>query len=303
MIKRYNLDPTLRSGLGQIPRETLHVCKENAQNVEYLYDNVPRGHLFHTVLKAMAGAEDYFDVFVWPGEYIEDATISITQDYLRLRAACLGNLHALEGTALWQLGGAEVPVITIDAAHGVEVAGFGRIIPYNSASGIGISIGETTECKGTWIHDNTFYAIEGYGPPHIVMGASAVEAQYTLIEDNWIYCGGNRDPAGMIDWVHATRSTIRNNVFQVQGSDVSMAGIYVHDEAYIRGAILDNKFWAMEQNQDDSLSRAILAEAAWVGGDMCITGNEFVNFSAPVSDVDENALGINYETVTPLAVD
>ena len=305
MIKRKNLDPTLRSGLGQIPRETLHVCKPDAANADYLYNNIPRGHLFHTVLEAMAVAEDYFDVLVWPGEYTEIATIDITQDYLRLRAACLGNFHALEGTALWQYAGSEVPVITIDAAHGVEVAGFGRIIPYDSADGVGISIGETTECKGTWIHDNTFYAIEGSpGPTHIVMGASGVEAQYTLIENNWLYCGGDHTSAtaGMIEWVHATRSTIRDNTFCVQGTSANIAGINVVDEAYIRGAICDNKFWGMEQSATETTSNAIKCAGALVGGDLMIDGNHNINFNAnPFTDIGVEALGLNYLTELVIA--
>lgn len=304
MIKENNLHPTVRARLNSVPRRAYHVCKPDAGNADYLYDSLPRGTLFTTVLEAVKQAQDYEDVFVWPGEYTENATISIGQQYLRLLAACFAPFHALEGTALWQLGsnthesltGANVPVVTIDGAHGVEVAGFGRIIPYQDGSAKGISIGETTECKGTWIHDNAFYAIEGSpGPRHIVMGASGVEAQYTLIEGNWLYCGGNHaEDYGMIEWVHATRATIRDNTFQVQGNSAGISGVHVYDEDYIRGQILDNRFWAMEQSLQGSASYAIKAEGTLVGGDLIITGNETVNFTAPFSDGDVTALGINY---------
>lgn len=303
MIKAYNLHPTLREQIQGIPRRQFHVCKADANNADYLYDSLPHGTLFHTILEAMAVAQDYDDVLIWPGEWVEDATISITQQYLRLLAACSGPFHAKEGTALWQLGGSEVPVITIDAAHGVEVAGFGRIIPYNSTNGIGISIGQTTECKGTWIHDNTLYAIEtGTGPALIVMGASSIEAQYTLIENNFLYCGGDTGgPTGMIQWAHATRSTIRNNLFHVQANSANMAGIYVVDEAYIRGNILDNKFVAMEQSLTGSASYAVKTAGALVGGDLIIDGNHTVNFTAPFSDIGVEALGLNYNTEIAVA--
>jgi len=298
------IHPNSRDLIGAgAPRRQFHVCKPTVSNADWLYDNLPSGTLFHTVNEAMAVAQDYDDVNVWPGEYTEDATIEITQDYLRLRAANFGPLHAKEGTALWQLGGTETPVITINAAHGVEVAGFGRIIPYNSTSGIGISIGATTECKGTWIHDNTFYAIEtGTGPGHILMGASGVEAQYTLIENNFLYCGGDTGgPTGMIQWDHATRSTIRNNVFQVQSNSATMAGIYVVDRLYIRGQILDNQFWAMEQSVTSSAAYAVLTAGALVGGDFMIDGNTTTNFAAPFSDIGAEALGINYNGATAVS--
>ena len=102
MIKAKNLHPVLRARIQGMPRRQCHVCKRDANNAAYLYDSLPHGTLFHTINEAMAVAQDYDDVNVWPGEWVEDATISITQDYLRLRAACSGPFHALEGTALWQ---------------------------------------------------------------------------------------------------------------------------------------------------------------------------------------------------------
>ena len=215
----------------------------------------------------------------------------------------MGPNCALSGTEIWQYYyGTNVPIFTLNGANNVEIAGF-RLIPYNDPTGIGISIGETTECKGTWIHDNILYAIEtGTGPTHIRMGASGVEAQYTLIENNYIYAGGNTGgPSGMIDWVHATRSMIRNNNFMVMANSANMAGVYVIDEAYIRGHIINNTFVASEQSLTGSASYAVKFAGAQVGGDFCISGNETVNFTAPFSDIGVEILGINYNAATAVA--
>jgi len=255
------------------------------------------GNSVHTTIEAAVAAADDFDtIWVYPGEWIPSGTLTIDQKHLKILAADMGSNCGLSGTEIWQYYyGTNVPIFTLNGANNVEIAGF-RLIPYNSATGLGISIGETTECKGTWIHDNILYAVEtGTGPTHIRMGASGVDAQYTLIENNYIYCGGNTGgPSGMIDWVQATRAMIRNNNFMVQSNSATMSGIYLTDAAYIRGHILNNTFVAMEQSLTGSSSYAILTAGALVGGDMCITGNQTVNFTAPFSDVSIEALGINY---------
>lgn len=311
---RFNFGGKPAVGLSAVSRfgaKEYHVKKTTDSNYSQWHDQMNFKHydgtesVHKTITGALAVADDYDTVWVYPGEWVEAGTLNITQNYLSLKAAYGGAFHSREGTALWQLGGTDsIAVITIDGAHGVEVSGFGRIIPYNSTTSYGISIGATTECKGTWIHDNTFYAIEtGTGPCHILMGASGVEAQYTLIEDNWLYCGGDTGgPTGMIQWAHATRSTIRNNTFHVQGTDANMAGIYVVDELYIRGAICDNKFWGMEQSATETTSNAIVTAGALVGGDLMIDGNHCINFNAnPFSDIGVEALGLNHLTELVIA--
>ncbi|KKM20877.1 hypothetical protein LCGC14_1641060 [marine sediment metagenome] len=78
MIKEFNLHPELRSQINPIPRRALHVAKADAGNVDYLYDNVPYGRLFHTIASALAVSQVYDDIYIWPGTYAESITDALT---------------------------------------------------------------------------------------------------------------------------------------------------------------------------------------------------------------------------------
>lgn len=269
----------------------------------YSVNNVGQPNIWETIEGAVGVLQDFDTIYIYPGEWTPSGTLAITKKHVKILAADLGPNCGLSGTDIWQYYyGANVPVFTLNGANNVEIAGF-RIIPWNAGTAIGISIGETTECKGTWIHDNILYAIEtGTGPTHIRMGSSGKEAQYTLIENNYIYAGGNKDtPSGMIDWVHATRSMIRNNNFMVMGNYAGMGGVYVADAAYTRGHIINNTFGAFEQSLTASASYAVKFAAAQVGGDFVVSGNETVNFTAPFSDIGAEILGLNWNASTVVA--
>ncbi len=78
MIREFNLHPELRSQINPVPRRALHVAKTDAGNVDYLYDNVPYGRLFHTIASALAVSQAYDDIYIWPGTYAESITNALT---------------------------------------------------------------------------------------------------------------------------------------------------------------------------------------------------------------------------------
>ncbi len=78
MIRQYNLHPELRSQVNPVPRRVLHVCKVDAENADYLWDNVPKGQLFHTITDGIGNSRAYDDIFVWPGTYAESLTNALT---------------------------------------------------------------------------------------------------------------------------------------------------------------------------------------------------------------------------------
>lgn len=87
-IKAYNLDPILRGRINGMPRQQHHVCKVNAANASYLYDALPRGTLFHTVQDAFNSAQEYYDILVWPGTYVESISLS---SFNNMRLMGVGN--------------------------------------------------------------------------------------------------------------------------------------------------------------------------------------------------------------------
>lgn len=246
---------------------------------------------------AVAVADDYDTIWVYPGEWTPSGTINITQKHLKILAVDMGPNCALSGTDIWQFYyGANVPVFTLNGANNVEIAGF-RIMPYAAADAITISVGETTECKGTWIHDNILYATEATQATHIRLGASGVEAQYSMIENNYIYCGGcPTTKTGQIDVVHATRSMIRNNNFQINQNSANVGCITVQHTAYMRLHILNNTFWGMAENTDDMVCNAVHVDAAAQAGDMVIDGNHTYNLATPFSadTTLAHGFGLNY---------
>jgi len=287
MIKAHNLDPTLRSrilNVGGYPRRQWHVCKETAENAGYLYDNLERGQLFHTINEAVAQCQAYEDVIVWPGQYKETTTIALAADSMRLLAAEMGPNKALTRTEIRQHGNSEIDCISVEGAHNIEVAGF-RITPYTSAAGIGVRIGETANTYGTYIHDNYFYAVQTSKMcTHIKYGYSTTyNADSTCIINNHFLAGGAHGAGSTthtIEHVLGSFSLIQGNSFICYGNTTDSKTIEVSGTVE-RLQILDNKFLAFE-----------------VGGVLCIDvgnktdghcwidGNNFVGFTANANCFD-----------------
>ena len=264
------------------------------------------GNSVHTTIEsAVAAADDFDTIWVYPGVWAPVGTLTIDQKHLKLLAADMGPNCGLSGTEIWQLGtnthssltGTNVPIFTLNGANNVEIAGL-RLVPYDDPTSIGISVGETTECKGTWIHDNILYNLESTQGSLIRLGASGVEAQYSLIENNYIYCGGCPSTGtGQIDWVHATRSMIRNNNFMINQNSANLGCITMQHTAYMRGHILDNTFWGMAEATAGMVCNAVHVDAQTVPGDLYVDGNHTVNLTTPFAAIliETSSFGLNYK--------
>ena len=307
MIKKYNLHPTVRSGLGQIPRETLHVCKANAKNVEYLYDNVPRGHLFHTILKAMAVSESYFDIIVWPGTWVEDATIDFgTKESMRMYAADFGPGHAKKNTHIRQYNGSNVPVVTVNGAHNIEIAGF-RLSPYDLDSETkndSIAVAQTIWTHGVYIHDNYFSNYKNNGQCILLgaAGGAGTEATDAVVENNDFNRGGGSVALQAQLQMHdCPRAHILHNKFD----DIGVHGLSIHytelQTTHYRSAwICDNYF----VNSDGNAGNVGIDVGATEPGRLVIIGNHFVNYASEVaciSDIDADLWGLNYRNIVAIS--
>ena len=292
-IKEYRLDPTVRSKLNPVPRKAWHVCKADAGNVDYLYDNVPGGQLFHTINDAMANAGDYDEVIVWPGEWTESATINITQTGLRLRAYEVGGGAGLSAVELWQYAGTNTPVVTV-AAKGVEICGF-QFLPYDDVAGWAIAVGVSVESKYFYIHDNYFRAVGGSQCGYITAGtASTADAQMGMIENNYFRRGGSTTGnSAQILLGQATGTTIRNNNFLLAGNGTGFKSIDLGTAIVQRIIIQDNLFMAFEVGGVMFIEEGT---GSTTDGHMYVDGNHFIGATADGNCFTYNAdnAGVNY---------
>jgi len=270
MIKAHNLHPTLREEIRGIPRRKFHVCKDDAENADYLYNSIDSGMLFHTVLDALAVAQDYDEIIVWPGQYKETAAIAIDQPHLKLTTALIGPNKAFTQTEIRQYGNVEAHCITIEA-HGVEVSGF-RITPYGGTTYRAITVAQAANCYGCYLHDNYFYAAEQTGGI-LTCGSASFNADSIAVMNNEFWKGGNAGD-------QATRAAIlmtKAYKHLFAGNTITQIGntqqfLYLTDEIS-NSKILDNRFWAVEAG----------AVAIYNGtstlGDYFIDGNSFGGYA------------------------
>ena len=301
MIKGYNLDPVLRERIQGLPRRQIHVCKAVAPNADYLYDAIPHGHLFHTILEAVAVAQAYDDIIVWPGQYKETATIALKYDSMKLLAAEMGPFgRCLTRTEIRQYGHVDTPCMSIETGHNIEVAGF-RITPYDPGTlSTAINLGQTAATYGAYIHHNYFYGVASgaTGPCFVRMGTvDTLDADSAFIYRNDFYCGGaSNDSVGQIEWLSAGRAQIRENNFWTQGNVATAFAINIDNANGMRGGIFDNRFMNIEIGLTGSRAVAI-NNPAYAGGDILIDGNHFINYSTTaqcIANLANTGVGVNY---------
>jgi len=301
MIRAYNLHPTLREQITGLPRKKIHVCKPTVENYEYLYKAIPRGQLFHTILEALAVAQAYEDVIVWPGQYKETATIAITQDSLKLLAAEMGPFgRCLTQTEIRQYGNVDTPCISVEGAHNVEIAGF-RITPYDPGTdSVAINVGLTANTYGIYIHNNYFYGVGSgaTGPCFVQLGVvDSFNADSAFVYRNDFYCGGStNDSIGQLMWNSAVGCRIVENNFWTQGNAATCYGIVIDDAAGQRGGIFDNRFMNIEVGLDGSAGCAI-KNPTMTGAGVYIDGNKFINWDAEancIANRTDECIGLNY---------
>ncbi len=305
-IKEGSLHPSLRNRILGYPRETFHVAKAAAANFSYLTHNLETHRLHTTILSALQQVKavgGYADIIVWPGQYKESATIDITNDSTRLLAAEMGPRRALTRTEIRQHGNVDTPIISIEGAHNVEIAGF-RLTPYSGANGRSINAGRVSAPYSLYIHDNYFYCATST-PVHLVLGTDAsFDCDSAYIANNDFYLGGGADK-GIIEWNSATRAQIVSNTFWMHGNTSSYMGINIYDAAAFRGGIMDNWFTNIEVGLSGSGAVGINNPTA-VGGDGIITGNHFINFASDancIASMLNQTLGPNYNNEAIIASD
>lgn len=294
MIKAKNLDPELRGRITGVPRRQLHVCKTTALNLDYLYSNVPDGQLFHTINDAMAASRAYDDVVIWPGEWVEDATINIEHTGMRLRSYAMGNGPGLAGVELWQYANTNTPVVTV-AAKNVEICGL-QILPYSAVTAVGIAVGTAVESKYCYIHDNYLRAVATTNMPTLISvgTASTYDAQMCMIENNYFRQGGcSTGDSAQIYLGQATGTTIRGNNFLLAGNGTNYNSINAGTAIVQRIIIQGNLFNAFEVGGclaiDDGTGTT-------TDGHLYIDDNHFIGFTANANCFAYNAdnAGINY---------
>lgn len=304
MIKMRNLDPSVRGLIGgdAAPRRQLHVCKSDAGNVNYLKD-AAHDRVFHTIQAAMAFAEDFDDVVVWPGEWVEDGTINITQEGLRLRGYSVGSGPGLTPVELWQYYyGTNVPVITV-AAKGVEICGF-QILPYADVDAVGISVGTAVESKYCYIHDNYLRCVAAANMPTLIdIGAAGTfDAQMAMIENNYFRQGGcNTGDSAQIRCNQGTGSTIRGNNFLIAGNSTNYNCIKLPTALVQRVIVQSNLFMAFEVGGCLAINPGT---GSTTDGHMYIDDNHFIGFTA-ISNcfgINTDNTGINWFNGTAITV-
>jgi len=288
------------------PREIFYVAKSGTAEYAYLQARVPQSHFFGGINAAMARAGDSSTVLVYPGQYIETATINVTQSNFKLLAAEIGPNKAMIRTEIRQHGGYEVPCVTCNV-HGFEMAGF-RVTPYSSNVGTGVLLGSSANTYGTFLHDNYFYQVEvGDAMANaITLGVDdSFDCDSTYISNNHFFAGGNRtNGVGIVEWNSATRTVIEKNTFFQYTNHSANYAINIYDADGYRGQILDNKFFAAEIGVELSAAVAINNPVA-VGGDVMIDGNTFVNYASAdtmIASRTAECLGVNYANATIIAV-
>ena len=296
-----------------------HVRKEADANYASWYDQLYMQHYdgsvnIHTTIEgAVAVADDFDTIWVYPGQWKPTATLNITQEHLSLLAVQTGPGHAFTRTEIRQHGNSAVPIITCNA-HAFELAGF-RLTPYSDDSYEALLIGSTANVYGAYIHDNYFYAVEiGNMAQAITLGESgetyAVDS--CCIFNNRFYAGGTSaisgTPAptalGIIQIWNAPRFNIHGNQFDQYTNHADNYAINMNDTGNgIRGTITDNRFFASELTVDQCVCVAIKNPTA-TGGDCYIDGNVFINYAGDDNCVASNTdecLGINYNNATAVA--
>ena len=295
---------------GMPPRgNEYYVKKITDTNYSYWFNNMNGHHdngteKVHTSIEsAIAVADDFDTIWVYPGQWKPAETIAITQDSLKLLAVEQGPYgHCLTRTEIRQYDNVATPCISIEGAHNVEVAGF-RITPYHTGANSydSITLGKTANTYGAYIHNNYFYEVGSSttGCVHIRMGLTAnYNADSAFIYRNDFYTGGhsNATVAGQVDWDYALRAQIRECNFWQIGNNATSHAIRITDVGMPRGGIFDNRFMNVEENLTGSNAVAI-SNPAPAGGDWQIDGNSFINYSGEANCIKNESdvvQGLNY---------
>jgi len=254
-------------------------------------------------------------IIVRRGFYSPDKVMALTSSHngIRIISDNLAPSYARKSNIIYNIGGPD-DIFTLNGCHNAEIAGFRFYPEFSVAGSSGIKIANTSSAYGTWVHDNFFYNIEDYisgtgTGTNIHMGATG-DAQYTYINKNVFYHGGAPQGStvmGQVTWQKATRACIDDNIF-IMGSNLStMYSIMLMTATndMPRGVIINNHFFAAEEDVATVAGYAIYNSEALTGGDFYIANNWSVNYTAAFHGnvtLDESS-GLNYVNETVEASD
>ena len=240
-------------------------------------------------------------IIVRKGFYDPDETMALTSDHngLRVIADNLAPVMSRASTMIYNIGGPDT-IFSLNGCHNVEIAGF-RLYPEMTSDGIGVDIAYTASSYGNWIHDNIIYAVEQDSMSCAIrLGLyDNYLAAYSMIENNFFYCGGNRNTGiGIVQVNEGIWSTIRNNYFYQISNFAQNIGITLNASTTAhRVWILDNHFNAGEIGVAEQANNTIWHAAALGAGDGHISGNTATNYSTPYSSyiTPVEVFGANYD--------
>ena len=264
-----------------------------------------------TIVGAIAAADDFDTIWIYPGEWKETETVAITQDYLKVLAVETGvHGRCFNQTAIYQYDNVDTPCMSIEGANGVEVAGL-WFVEYDpgTSNAPGINVAQTASCRGAYIHHNYFYGVASgaTGPCHIRLGVDAsYDCDSAYIYKNDFYLGGaSDDSVGQIEWNSATRAQIVQNNFWTHGNVGTAYAINIYDAAAPRGGIFDNRFMNIEVGLEGSSAVAI-NNPDCTGGDVQIDRNQFINYGGDANCIAymlNSTLGTNWNNEAVIASD
>ena len=195
----------------------------NANNTAGVESGKTWDNSFTNVTDAISAASDNDVIFIAPGDYLEGATVAITQDNLKLIGP--GNINANSALIYNTTDYSAYDLLTINA-NNVEIAGLGFTTINDSSSAIRIAT--TVATYKTWIHDCRF---DGYGAGvYAIHTGTTYDSPDVFVEGcefrSWqtaaLYC-------------NATRGLYRNNLIHVPAAAI---GFDRPDQVYIGNYIL-----------------------------------------------------------------
>jgi len=301
---------TLYGGDAPTMGKVYHVRKTTDANYDSWYGQMQHKHYDGTyavqtsIENALAVADDFDTIWVYPGQWKPTATLAITQDSLRLLAVQTGPNKAFTRTEIRQYGNVACAIISINDAHNVEVAGF-RLTPAVVTAGVltsydAIAVAQTASVYGAYIHDNYFYnaVTPTWSPSAIKLGVEdSFNADSIVIDNNYFLAGGSHGASAFnytIEYRNGTFGIVSNNTFICYGNTTDSITLYVSDEGtdtVERLSILDNRFFAFEAGTILTIDTGNTTD-----GHVWIDGNHFVGQTADANcfDYQTDNSGLNY---------
>lgn len=284
MIKNRNvaldaaIDPSkIAGGVGfRLIRDTFYVVGASSEAYTYLLGKVPSDRLYNTLTEALALANDFDRIIVYPGDYDEGVVLNITQEGLQI----LGPGNDMQNQAMILGSAADHILMTINA-HNVLVDGLGFT---QTNAKVAIETASTTASYKITISN---CRIDGYGAGTYGIFCNATQDSPDLVlEHNTI-----RSCATSAIGLNASRVMCRNNRIWTPAGTAGVEAISnAGDRAY--GVIEDNTIQGV-----NSTDTGILLTGTPSAGALSISRNYILGCATTITQTANNAYNSvnNYE--------